>query len=156
MGAACRIREKAVVVAAAATKARAIAGEGEAGDEDDVESGNVEALTLEFRFPDVHRAALKVIKAFDSAWMEFSRVDLKQYQASSLGIESGEKMRKEVGFTFEATEEGYGGAWGPRSGEMQNVVCDFPAGGGDESGIEGTEAFAQVLAKRGFVVHGLL
>ena len=71
-------------------------------------------------------------------------------------VECGEKMRKEVGFTFEATEEGDGGAWGPRSGETRNIFGDLLAGACDEGRIEGTKAFAQVLAKRGFVVHALL
>ena len=40
MGAAGWIREKAVIVAAAAAKAESVAGEGKAGDEDEVERGD--------------------------------------------------------------------------------------------------------------------
>ena len=40
MGAAGWIREKAVIVAAAAAKAESLAGEGKAGDEDEVERGD--------------------------------------------------------------------------------------------------------------------
>lgn len=70
--------EKAVVVAAAAAEACAIAGEGEAGDEDDVERGNVEELIVWLGFPDVHLPALEIIEARDLTWLEFLMVDLKK------------------------------------------------------------------------------
>jgi hypothetical protein len=62
MGAAGWIREEAVVVAAAATKASAIAAEGEAGNEDEVERGDFDWRAVRFGFPDVHLAALEIIE----------------------------------------------------------------------------------------------
>ena len=56
------VREETVVVAAAAAEAGAAAGEGETGDEDDVEGGDFEARAVGFGFPDVHLAALEVVE----------------------------------------------------------------------------------------------
>lgn len=62
MGAAGWMREKAVIVATAAAKAESVAGEGQAGDEDEVERGDFDRLTVWFGFPDVHLAAQEVIE----------------------------------------------------------------------------------------------
>jgi hypothetical protein len=62
MGAAGWIREKAVIVAAAAAKAESLAGEGKAGDEDEVERGDFDGRTVWFGFPDVLLATLEVIE----------------------------------------------------------------------------------------------
>lgn len=74
---ALRMGEKSVVVTAAAAKTESVAGEGEAGNEDEVESGDFDGLAVRFRLPDVHLAALEVIHAFDLARTEFARVDLE-------------------------------------------------------------------------------
>ena len=62
MGAAGGMGEKAVVVAATATKARSITSEGEAGDEDEVERCDFDGRTMRFGFPNVHLAVLEVIE----------------------------------------------------------------------------------------------
>jgi hypothetical protein len=62
MGAALRMGKKAVVVAAAATEARSVTSEGEAGDEDEVERGDFDGRAVWFGFPDVHLAALEVVE----------------------------------------------------------------------------------------------
>ena len=62
MGAVGWIREKAVVVAAAATEARTVTREGEAGNEDEVERGDFDWRAVRFGFPDVHLAALEIIE----------------------------------------------------------------------------------------------
>ena len=56
------MRKKAVVVAAATAEAESVAGEGEAGDEDEVERGDFDRRTVWFGFPDVHLATLEVIE----------------------------------------------------------------------------------------------
>ena len=61
MGAALRMGEKAVVVAATATEAHTVTREGEAGDEDEVERGDFDGRAVRFGFPDVHLAALEVV-----------------------------------------------------------------------------------------------
>jgi hypothetical protein len=62
MGSALRMGEKAVVVAAAATEARSVTCEGEAGDEDEIERGDFDGRAVRFGFPDVHLAALEIIE----------------------------------------------------------------------------------------------
>lgn len=62
MGAALRMGKEAVVVTAAATEARSVTSEGEAGNEDEVERGDFDGRTVRFGFPDVHLAALEVIE----------------------------------------------------------------------------------------------
>ena len=71
MGAAGWIREKAVIVAAAAAKAESVAGEGKAGDEDEVERGDFDGRAVWFGFPNVHLAALEVIERADLARLQF-------------------------------------------------------------------------------------
>ena len=62
LGATSGIRKKAIVVATAAAEACAVAGEGEAGDKNDVERGDVEARAAGRGLPDVHGAALEVVE----------------------------------------------------------------------------------------------
>jgi hypothetical protein len=61
MGAALRMGEKTVVITAAAAKTESVAGEGEAGDEDEIEGGDFDGRTVRFGLPDVHLAALEVV-----------------------------------------------------------------------------------------------
>lgn len=153
LGAALRMSEEAVVVAAATTETRAIAGEGEAGDEDEVERGDADARAAGQWLPDVHLATLDVVHAGDEAGMEFVGYDFKEACTVALRDESGKEVREEVRLVFEAAEEGEGDASRMRFEVMQEMRGDLSAGSGNEAGIESTQALAHVLAKRGFVVH---
>ena len=70
------------------------------------------------------------------------------------------KVREEIGLVFEAAEEGNDLGWRGfgmlTHAATKDVLGDLGAGSLTGGVVEGTKAFAQVLAKRGFVVHALL
>ena len=157
LGAALRIGEKTVVVATAATEARTVASESEAGDEDEIKRADFDGRTVRLGFPDVHGAALEVIERADLARLQFRGVDLEEAWAMSLSPKGRKEVREEVGLVFEAAEEGddlRGGGFGMLThAATKDVPGDAGAGLLTGGFVDGTKALAHELAKRGFVVH---
>jgi hypothetical protein len=162
-GTAVGMGEQAVVVTAAASEACACAGEGEAGYEDDVERGDVDGRAVRSWLPNVHLAALEVVEGADEAWLEALGRDLEEVGADALGKEGREEMGDEVGFVFEAAEEGDGFGGGVFGGGFRVLANAATEDGGGDVGagvlaggfLHGTQEGAHGLAQRGFVVHGV-
>ena len=70
--------EEAVVVTTAATEARSITSESEAGDEDEIERGDFDGRTVLFGLPDVHLAALEIIERADMARLQLRGFNLEE------------------------------------------------------------------------------
>jgi hypothetical protein len=132
IGAAMRMGEKAVVVAAAATEARTVTSECEAGDEDEVERGDFDGRAVRFGFPDVHLAALEIIKRLNVARLQFRGFDLEEAWAMSLIPQHRKQVREEVWLVFEAAEKGDDLGWRGFSmlthAAMKDVLSDAGAG----------------------------
>lgn len=151
--AALGMSEEAVVVAAAAAEAGTVACESEAGHEDEIEGGDFHERAVAPWLPDVHLASLEVIRVTDEAWMEFVAVDRKQARTRSTLNEGRKDAGKEIGLIFEAAEERESDARWISSKVIEKVRGDLGAGFCMRCAVEGTQALAHLLAKRGFVVH---
>ena len=157
MSAAGRIGEKAVVVAAAATKARTVTREGEAGYENEIERGDFDGRAVRFGFPDVHLAALEIIKRLNVARLQFRGFDLEEAGAKSLIPKGRKEVREQVWLVFEAAEKGDDLGWRGfgmlTHAATQDVQGDLGAGLLARGFVDGTQTLAHGLAQRGFVLH---
>ncbi len=153
LGPALWLRQQAVVIAAAATEAFAIVREGKAGNEDDVERGDVDVWTLRIRLPNIHLATMQILHGAHLPRLKRLMFDLEEAGADSLCVQGRQQMRHEIGLIFQTTKEGDGDTRRPRGGKVLEVGGNVHTGGTARGFIYGTQAFPHGLAQRGFVVH---
>lgn len=100
LGTALGMSQQAVVVATAATQPFPITGEGETGNEDDVERGDVDMRALRIRLPDIHLAAMQILHGAHLPRMKRLMFDMEEAAADSLYVQGRQQMRHEIRLIF--------------------------------------------------------
>jgi hypothetical protein len=149
------LRQQAVVIAAASAKAPPIMGEGETGNEDDVELSDVDVWTLRIRLPDIHLAAMQILHGAHLPRLKRLMFDLEEAGADSLCEQGRQQMRHEIWLIFQSAKEGHGDTRRPGGSEVLEVGSDVHTRLTARGFIHGTQAFPHGVAQRGFVMHGV-
>jgi len=155
-GAALRMSQQAIVVAATAPKAFPIASEGKAWNEDDVERSDVYMSALRIRLPDIHLAAMQILDGTNLPWLKRLMLNLEEAGANSLRHQNRKQMRHEIRLVFQSTKKSDGDTRRPGGSEVLEVGRDVHTRGTARGFIHVTQTFAHGLAQRGFIVHELL